>query len=68
MEAAHGIFHLSSTPIGQGRWSVAVSRMDRAKVHYQGKEEGELTVRLDAASDDHAIQQVRYQIDKAEIR
>ncbi|MGB6464810.1 MAG: hypothetical protein WBF27_01280, partial [Xanthobacteraceae bacterium] len=58
---------LSSTPIGPRRWSVAVSRMDRVKVHYQGEEEREVVVKLDASSDDQAVQEVRQQIDKAEI-
>lgn len=44
-----------------------VSRMDHAKVHYQGEEERELVIRLDASSDDDAIQKVRDQIDKTEI-
>jgi hypothetical protein len=67
MKVNHGVFRLSSTPIGQVRWGVAVSRLDRAKVHYHGQEEREMVVRLDASSDDEAIQKVRHQIDKAEI-
>jgi hypothetical protein len=41
--------------------------MDRAKVHHQGKEERTMVIRLDAQSDDQAIQEVRQRIDKAEI-
>lgn len=67
MKMNHGVFRLSSTPIGPGRWSVAVRRMDRAKVRYKGKEEREVVVRLDASSDDQAIQEARQKIDKAEI-
>jgi hypothetical protein len=67
MKINHGVFHLLSTPIGTARWSVLVSRMDHAKVHYQGEEERELVIRLDASSDDDAIQKVRDQIDKTEI-
>lgn len=63
----HGIFQLSSMPIGNERWGVTVSRRDHVKVHYLGKEEREVIVRLDAQSDDEAIQKVRYQIDTAEI-
>jgi hypothetical protein len=68
MKITHGIFHLSSIPIGQGRWSVAVSRTDGAKLSYQEQEGRQVSVRLDALSDDQAIQEVRHQIDKAEIR
>ncbi len=67
MQTKHGVFQLSSTPIGPARWAVAVSRMDRAKVRYQEKEDREVVVRVDASSDDQAIQKVKYQIDKAEI-
>jgi hypothetical protein len=67
MKMHHGIFHLSSTPIGDDRWGVTVSRLDRVKIHYQGNEGREIVIRLDAKSDDQAIQKVRDQIDKAEI-
>lgn len=67
MKVTHGVFQLSSTPLGEDRWSVAVSRTDRGKIHYQGKEERTVIVRIDAPSDDQAIQEVRQQIDKAEI-
>ena len=67
MKMNHGVFQLLSTPIGTARWSVTVRRMDRARVHYQGKEEREVVIRLDASSDDEAIQKVRHQIDQTEI-
>ncbi len=67
MKMSHGVFQLSSTPLGSGRWSVEVRRMDRAKVRHQGQEQRAVVVRLDAPSDDQAIQEVRRQIDSAEI-